>query len=167
MKKFSVEAKWQNSFLKNTGPFPLSWLSFRFVQLSVFGVLLLLPSFGSANNDLVMIRVGNNLLKAEHVVKGPLNLYVYTYMKAETIDTGLRTVAAGVSEAKRFFLGVDSKIVEISPSNFKRAIKQYLPNAKYLHKRLGKVGFRFENLASMVKFYNNFRTKQHYAYAEQ
>ena len=147
-------------------PISMPCLSFRILQWSVLGGLLLLSTFGRANNDLVMIRVENHLLKAEHVVKGPLNLYVYTYMKPETIDTGLRTVAAGVSEAKRYFLGVDGKIVEVSPSNFKRAVKQYLPNAKYLHKRLGKVGFRFENLASMIKFYNNFRVKQQYASVE-
>lgn len=166
MKKFSAGVKQQISFLEDPKQFPLSLLPFKFLPWMALGGLLLLSTLVGANNDLVMIRVENNLLKAEHVVKGPLNLYVYSYLKAETIETGLRTVAAGVSEAKRFFLGVEGKIVEISPSNFKKTIKQYLPNAKYLHKRLGKVGFRFENLASMIKFYNNFRVKQQYAYAE-
>lgn len=138
--------------------------------LSVLSLLLLsawMPIAAGANNDLVMIRVDNGLVAAEHMVKGPLNLFVHSYLRPETIDTGLRVVAAGTVKEQRFFLGLNGKVVEITSSNYKKMIKRYMPNAKHLHKRLGKVGFRFQNLSSMIEFYNNFRAKQQYVYVQE
>lgn len=117
-------------------------------------------------NDPVLIRVDNGFVKAEHKVKGPLNLYVHSFLKQDFIETGLRTVATGMVKAERFFLGAEGDVVEITPANYKKKIKQYLPNAPALHKRLGRPGFRFENLSSMVKFYNDFRVSAQIAYAE-
>lgn len=114
-----------------------------------------------------MIRVGNGLVPAQHIVKGPVNLFVYSYVRPETIDTGLRVVSAGTVEEYRYFLGVNGEVVEINSSNYKKMIKRYLPNAKHLHKRLGKVGFRFQNISSMVEFYNNFRAKQQHVYVQR
>ena len=114
-----------------------------------------------------MIRVDNGLVAAQHIVKGPLNLFVYSYLRPETIDTGLREIPAGVVQEQRFFLGVNGEVVEITSGNYKKMIKRHLPNAKYLHKRLGKVGFRYQNLSSMVEFYNNFRAKQQYVYVQE
>lgn len=114
-----------------------------------------------------MIRVDNGLVAAQHIVKGPLNLFVYSYLRPETIDTGLREIPAGVVQEQRFFLGVNGEVVEVTSGNYKKMIKRYLPNAKHLHKRLGKVGFRFQNLSSMVEFYNNFRAKQQYVYVQE
>ena len=111
----------------------------------------------SALNDRVMIRVDNGFVMADHKVKGPLNLYVHRFLKQNFIETGFRTVAAGRVKAERFFLGVGGEVVEITPTNYKKKIKKYLPNAPALHKRLGRSGFRFENLSSMIKFYNDFR----------
>lgn len=139
----------------------------RLVLLSLVSLLIWIPSEVEANNDLVMIRVGGHLITAEHIVKGPLNLFVYAYFRPETIDTGLRVVPAGTVEEKRFFLGVNGEVIEITSSNYKKMIKRHLPNAKHLHKRLGKVGFRFQNLSSMIQFYNDFRAKQQYVYVQE
>lgn len=117
-------------------------------------------------NDPVMIRVDNGFVMAEHKVKGPLNLYVHSFLKQDFIETGLRTVATGMVKVERFFLGAEGDVVEITPANYKKKIKQYLPNAPGLHKRLGGPGFRFENLSSMIKFYNDFRVSAQIAYVE-
>lgn len=144
------------------------WYPFRVGLVQSFLLLcFLLPLTASANDDYVMIRTGQGHLVAKHVVKGPLNLFMHTYERAEVIDTGLRTVSAGTVREYRYFLGWDGEIIEITAGNYKKMIKRYLPNAKDLHKRLGKKGFRFENLSSMIKFYNEFRVEEQYVYVEK
>lgn len=141
--------------------------NFFFAVLSFVFMFSSMPQHILANNDVVMIRVGNGYVAADHIVKGPLNLFVYSYERPETIDTGLRVVPAGTVREQRFFLGVNGEVIEITSGNYKKIIKRHLPNAKDLHKRLGKVGFRFQNISSMVEFYNNFRAKQQYVYVQE
>lgn len=163
MKKLSPPSR-PNYLLTSRSLFDFNCL---FVALSFVFLLSSMPQNALANNDVVMIRIGNGYVAADHIVKGPLNLFVYTYDRPETIDTGLRVVPAGTVTEQRFFLGVDGEVIEITSSNYKKMIKRHLPNAKHLHKRLGKVGFRFQNLSSMVQFYNNFRVKQQYVYVQE
>lgn len=115
-------------------------------------------------NDPVLIRVDNGFIMAEHRVKGPLNLFVHSFLKQDFIETSSHTVGVGMVKAERFFLSAGGDVVEITPVNYKKKIKKYLPNAPALHKRLGRAGFRFENLTSMVKFYNDFRVPGQMAY---
>ncbi len=48
------------------------------------------------------------------------------------------------------------KVVQITGNNYKTIIRKLLPEAKELHEKLGKLGFRFENVPSMILYYNRF-----------
>ncbi len=138
---------------------------------TLLGSFILLLSFStlqahSPENDPILIPVDNGFVMAEHRIKGPVNLFVHSFLKQDFIDTGLRVVAAGTIKEERYFLGVEGNVIEITPANYKKKIKKYLPNAPALHKRLGRPGFRFENLNSMIKFYNDFRVPAKIAYTE-
>ena len=63
-----------------------------------------------------------------------------------------------LKEQYRFFIRHENEIVEVTPLNYKKLIVNCLPDAPELHKRLGKRGFRFENLPYMIAFYNKFKT---------
>lgn len=138
---------------------------------TLLGSFLFLLSFSTlqANSpepSPIMIQVDNGFLMAEHIIKGPVNLFVHSFLKQDFIDTGLRVVAAGMTKQERYFLGIEGNVIEITPGNYKKKIKKYLPNAPALHKRLGRPGFRFDNLSSMIKFYNDFRVPAQIAYNE-
>ena len=53
-----------------------------------------------------------------------------------------------------FYIGTSKQVEQINSGNYKRLVKKYLPHAYDLHQRLGKRGFRFENLPSMLLYYN-------------
>ena len=110
--------------------------------------------------DTLTIRLGGEDLRAFHLVKGELNLY-----KVEEFDIGVGIDIEGqFQEAKvskyTYFLEVEKILILVHSGNYKKIVKKYLPNAPDLHKRLGKQGFRFENLQQMVEFYNKFRIDQ-------
>ena len=55
---------------------------------------------------------------------------------------------------KDFYIGSEDETEAITPSNFKRLAKKYFSNSPELVKRIGKRGFRYKNLPSMIMFFN-------------
>jgi len=63
-------------------------------------------------------------------------------------------IASTIKEIEVFYIGIGTKVEHINTGNFKRLLEKYLPNAQGLHKRIRKKGFKFENLPSIILFYN-------------
>ena len=110
-----------------------------------------------ANNNPVTLMIAGVATPATHLVSGEINLYVVyrTEMQMIPVNFHYRT---GTVESSTFFIGVGEALEELKPSNYKKIIRKHLANAPYLHKQLGKPGFRYENIPYMIEFYNRFRT---------
>ena len=60
-------------------------------------------------------------------------------------------------ETRTYHYWIDAEqSTEVNRFNYKPLVKKYLPKAKGLHKKLGKPGFQYENLPSMILYYNRF-----------
>lgn len=113
----------------------------------------------SANTDPVAVMKNeNNKQKAAVMYQAVDGLVKLFYEPTEIIEYediseegSLNLTAHNVD---LYYIGTDLEVEAITVNNYKRLVKQYLPNATELHRRLGKRGFRFENLPSMVLYYN-------------
>lgn len=109
------------------------------------------------NNETVTIVCEGTVIQAQQLENGHLNFFEsiqYEYQLTGVYTTSTQTERVTV---RRYYLGNSREVEEITQENYKAMIKKYLPNAPELHKRLGKFGFRFENVRYMVQFYNKFR----------
>lgn len=123
------------------------------LALIVCGINLL-----PANNGLVPLYVNGNVIQAEHLEKGLINFYrSVSYEINWTSSRNGMYAAEEKIQVERFFLGAGDVLEEVTSYNYKFLIKKYLPKAKELHKRLGQVGFRFENVRYMIQYYNKFK----------
>lgn len=112
-----------------------------------------------ANNEPVevMKKEGNKKEVAVmySVVDGSVKLFYEPTEVTEFTRTGeYDFTAIATQEIDIFYIGTNEEVEQINAGNYKRLIKKHLPNALELHKRLGKRGFRFENVPSMVLYYN-------------
>ncbi len=87
----------------------------------------------------------------EPIVEGTMGLY-REKVGEEFDDRGFQIPS---NASFRYWIG-SAVVTEVNSANYKSAVRMYMPEAKDLHKRLGKAGFRFENLPSMVIYYNRF-----------
>lgn len=109
-----------------------------------------------ANDDLVKIHYQGTDLLAKQLVKGHFNLYVSNQFEKKRVTGPLYRKKKTVF-VKRYFLKLGEKVEKITPYNYKRVLKKYLPNAPDLHQRLGKPGFRYANIPSIIRYYNTFK----------
>ena len=58
-----------------------------------------------------------------------------------------------------YFIGKE-EIESIGPLNYRELIKKYMSDASELHRKLGRKGFRYENIPSMILYYNRFKSDQ-------
>lgn len=109
----------------------------------------------SLTNELVKIHYQGTEMWVKHVVQGPLDLYLdHQYVRKRV--TGPRYRKQKTELVERYFLKVGGRIKKLTPYNYKRMIRRYLPEADHLHARLGQVGFRYENIDYMIQYYNDF-----------
>ncbi|PHN07117.1 hypothetical protein [Flavilitoribacter nigricans] len=112
-----------------------------------------------ANDDLVKIHYKGSDFLARQLVKGNLNLFVSNQYEKKKVF-GPRYRHQKIVYVKRYFLKFRDQIEKLSPYNYKRILRRCLPNAPALHRRLGKPGFRYENIPSIIRFYNEFRIQE-------
>ena len=108
-------------------------------------------------NEPLVLKFNGKLISVTHEVKGPLNLFQSIKLVKQADTSGVGSLVIETSELVTYYLMVEGVLHEINDSNYKKQIKKHLPNATDLHKRLGKLGFRFENIPDMIQFYNKFR----------
>ena len=126
------------------------------------------------NNELVSLLATDNkepLVAAEHMdmeINGVIQLYSVLKEEIELIDMEL--LSNGFEKESKdwtlaynrdYFIGYDNVDVEaITPSNFKRIAKKYFSDLPELSASIGKKGFRYKNLPTIILFYNKRITKQ-------
>ena len=107
------------------------------------------------NNGLTKIIVNNgSVIWAEPIVAGFVSLYREPVHPANA-NTDQVMGSFGTAPAHRYWVG-KQRFVQINNTNYKNVIKTQLDEAGDLHKKLGKKGFQFENVPSMIVYYNHF-----------
>ena len=133
----------------------LQWV----ILLIVGGSLGTATAQGSLQKDTVFTYVGGQSVIAMKVLDGGIPLYECTIVEEQIEAANPFAVAIEQVKVKRFFVGVAEGLVSITPKNYNKVIKQHLPDAPELHQKLGRRGFRYENIPQMIEFYNRFRWK--------
>src|SRR5690606_13523758 len=77
-----------------------------------------------ANDDLVTLHYKGQDLKAKHLVKGHVNLFV-SYDFAEKKVTGPHYRKQKTRFVKRYFLKIEHHVEMIGPYNYKQVLKKY------------------------------------------
>lgn len=130
---------------------------------TILGLLLLLPmqttavfsQTGVSKDSVSKMIIDGNEVVLEKVIEGEITLYRQAYQEEDLFET--LGILSPVYETKyRYFIGGE-EIVAIDGGNYKTLIHKYLKNAPELYSRLGRRGFRFKNLPSMLMYYNRFK----------
>ena len=61
---------------------------------------------------------------------------------------------------KDFYISDGNKVEMITPSNFRRMAKKYFADSPELVEMIGKRGFRYKNLPSMIIYYNKMKMNE-------
>ncbi|GEM_PF-3248459 len=117
------------------------------------------------NNERVIPSIEtNNLMEVAMNIEinGAIKLYSVLKEEIELINT---EIIEGVPKKstnnwhlaynRDYFIGYsDTKVEAITPSNFKRIAKKYFANIPGLAASIGKRGFRYKNLPTIILYYN-------------
>lgn len=114
-------------------------------------------AFNNLESDPVKIVYDGQVIEAKQLVKGKINFYTANFLEDQADYVKAATVIPQ-EMTLHYFIEKERRIERITEYNYKKLIKNYLPDAPDLHKSLGKLGFRFENIPHMIQFYNDFRT---------
>lgn len=114
---------------------------------------------GASKGPVSKMIVDGNEIVLEKVIDGVVALYRQAYQDEDLFEC--LGILSPVYETKyRYFIGGGEKIEAIDGGNYKKLIPQYLKNAPELYGRLGRSGFRFKNLPSMIMYYNRIKADQ-------
>ena len=89
----------------------------------------------------------------EPVVTGRVDLYRRPDWIRQTPDPSRRGRQPAFQLGYQYLIGRDTLAV-VDLYNYKKMVRRLLPEAAYLHRKLGRQGFRFENLPQMLTYYN-------------
>ena len=123
----------------------------KFLITSFLLSLYALAPFNPNYQNSVFIHYQGVELEVKQITKGQLILY----MAKELKTTGPPRALARKKKVKRYYLKVGGNIVKLTPHNYKKLIRQHLPELKELHQSLGRIGFRYQQIPFMVAHYNN------------
>lgn len=133
--------------------------------MKVFTFVLIVYTLGlptsslSAHDELIQLHYEGETVMAKQLVKGHLDLFVSTQYEEKRV-TGPQYRKQKTAYVKRYFLKYDDVVEKITPYNYKKILRRHLPDAPELHQRLGRPGFRYENLSSIIRYYNTFKTPE-------
>lgn len=133
--------------------------------LIFLGVLLLIVNIEiSANNGIVLVtKIENNkriVVPMTLEIDGDLKLFSVQVSESALIqvnETDFREIVRNTR--KEYYLGHGFEVEIIASGNFKKVAKRYFSGMPDLAKRIGKRGFRYENLPSMVLYHNKMKVK--------
>lgn len=95
-------------------------------------------------------------------INGSIELYSVLKEEVELIDTELMEEGHKATTSnwqlaynRDYFIGHrGTKVEAITPSNFKKIAKKYFANVPVLAASIGKRGFRYKNLPTIIMYYN-------------
>ena len=117
-----------------------------------------------ANNDPVLVKVidaneGHTIFMLPEI-NGPVQLFSIARQIKEIIPVNGVSFQKVVMNVRRdYYIGHDNEVELITGSNFKKLTKKYFKSSPEILERIGKRGFRFENLPFMILFHNKKITK--------
>lgn len=133
---------------------------------TVFSLLSLLSlqtaavfSQAGASDSISKVAIDGNEIVLEKVIDGEAALYRQAYQDEDLFET-LGILSPAYETKYRYFIGNSEGIEAIDGGNYKKLIPQYLKDAPELYSRLGRKGFRFKNLPTMIIYYNRFKADQ-------
>ena len=96
-------------------------------------------------------------------IDGPIQLFskvVDTYEWVEVNVNNFREVKTGV--VKQYYMGTNQQeeVEYVINANFKKVAKKYFKDTPELAKKIGKRGFRYENLPFMILYHNKLVNKE-------
>ena len=138
--------------------------------LSRLAILLLLVTscqppisiLTSERKDLPLLTktiINGQQVKVSLVVEGVMNLYFRMIPISEANLYNPYFPYDEPAEVPQFFIG-KNELMRIDEWNYENVIKQVMPDRPALIKKLGRQGFRFENLKQMVYYYNKEQTEK-------
>ena len=129
-------------------------------SLLIFCLLFGTTIFANNTEPIMVLKIVGEEKKMAYMyqtVDGPVKLFFETNEVVEYQRNSIDGFfAVGTRKVNYFYIGTGTgnEVERISSGNFRRLVRKYLPDATDLHKRIGKRGFRFENLPSMILYYN-------------
>ena len=134
-------------------------LAFALLTAFIVGAHPLLASDGEEINRDTILKLTPNgeEIAVEPLIVGEVSLYRQPY---EESQVRLEVIGPELHVIKhRYFIGGEI-VEEINLDNYRPLIKKYLVNAPELHQKLGRSGFRHENIPSMIVYYNRFKSEE-------
>lgn len=126
----------------------------------LFCLMLTLPLSGLAGDKstpkedpVIEKEIDGEMVDVQPMITGEIGLYRRAFQRKNIDHMGEVTEITWY----RFYIGSD-KIEEITPKNYRVLIKKHLKDAPELHRKLGRFGFRFVNVPSMIMYYNRFKS---------
>lgn len=110
---------------------------------------------GTIENAVLKPRADGKMIVVQPIITGAVSLYRQAYKREEIDVLGIPTIVTRF----RYFIGND-QIEEISRENYRDLVRKHLTGAPELHRKLGRLGFRYENVPSMVIYYNRHKGGQ-------
>ena len=110
---------------------------------------------GDSDSLIYHILTGSNgkRILVQPVLTGEVNLFRQAYIGRIRSKAKNRGPNFRKKILYRYFIG-NRQVQPVDTYNYKPLVRKYLARASQLHQHLGKPGFRFENLAVMVQYYN-------------
>ena len=120
-----------------------------------------LQAFPTQNmsDDTVMITLTDGKeIAAEPLLTGSVNLYRQSYRRNLRELSDLEIMHPGrYGAGYRYFIG-GKEVEQITQMNYRQLVEKYLKDSPELYRRLGRFGFRYENVPSMVLYYNHLHS---------
>jgi len=112
------------------------------------------------NNPIAVIKKDKNSKNSKLLfleIDGSIQLFskvIETYELIESNENSFNEVKTGV--IKEYYIGMkqEEEVELIIAANFKKLAKKYFVDTPELAKRIGKRGFRYENLPFMILYHN-------------
>lgn len=131
----------------------------------IFLLIIIFFSFheiGFSNNGIVYVTKVENKKKVvvpmTLEITGDLNMFSMSLTQTELVqvsETKFREIE--INTNKEYYLGNGQEVEVVTPTNLKKLAKKYFVDTPELLKRIGKRGFRYENLPSMVLYHNKLK----------
>ena len=109
--------------------------------------------FQHIENAVLKKKTDGAVIVVQPLITGAVGLFREPVGRSEVIVAGRSVVVTHF----RHYIGRE-EIEEIRPENYRILIEKYLVNAPELHEKLGRLGFRYENVPSMIIFYNRHKS---------
>lgn len=93
-------------------------------------------------------------------IDGDIKMYSMQTSETEIVQINEAVIREVIIEnQKEYYLGHGLEAEIVTVGNFKKVAKRYFSDTPDLVKRIGKRGFRYENLPSMVLYHNKLKSK--------